>query len=292
MYISISNSQLQLSVKRSGAEMTSLKSIGNNQEYLWQGDVSFWGRRAPVLFPIVGKVFNQKYKVDGNEFTLSQHGFARDQEFEIFESTNTKVTFKLSDSPVTKQVYPFSFNLFISYELVENTVVVTYEVQNSDNKEIVFAIGGHPGFQIDNSSGKLLNDYYLEFDQAETADRHLLKDGCFSGVSENVLSDTNTLPLNYELFQKDAIVFKHLKSGEVSLKSYSTPYHLKFGFQNWPFLGIWTPKQDAPFVCIEPWQGIADNYGFEGEFKEKEGIVVLAKGETFRKSYTIQIVSA
>jgi len=291
MSISISNKHLQLTAKAAGAEMLSLKSLVNNQEYLWQGDSAFWGRRAPVLFPIVGKVFNQKYKVDGNEYNLSQHGFARDQDFEISETTSTKVTFKLSDNPVTKQVYPFSFNLLISYELVDNKVVVTYQVQNTDNREIVFAIGGHPGFQVDNMSEQLLSDYYLEFDQAENADRHLLKDGCFSGISENVLDNTNILPLNYQLFDKDAIVFKHLKSKEVSLKSYSIPYHLKFGFEGWPFLGIWTPKHNAPFVCIEPWQGIADQYGFEGEFSKKEGIVVLPKGDTFSKSYTIQIVS-
>jgi galactose mutarotase-like enzyme len=292
MLITLSNNFLHLTVKGVGAEMQHLKSVENNQEYIWQGDSAFWGRRAPVLFPIVGKVYDQKYRVSGKEYSLSQHGFARDQDFEIVQATKTKVVFSICDNQNTLQVYPFRFKLFISYELVNNKVVITYEVQNTDQQEIVFAIGGHPGFQLDNQSADLLNDYYLEFEKEEKAERHLLKEGCFSGVTETVLSNTNTLPLNYELFHKDAIVFKHLKSNSVSLKSYTRPYHLKFDFQDWPFLGIWTPKQDAPFVCIEPWQGIADGYGYEGEFKDKEGIVVLPKGETFSKSYSIEIVSA
>jgi galactose mutarotase-like enzyme len=292
MLITLSNNFLQLTVKGAGAEMQQLKSVANNQEYLWQGDSAFWGRRAPVLFPIVGKVYDQKYRVNNQKFSLSQHGFARDQDFEIVQATKTDVVFSISDSQSTLQVYPFRFKLLISYELVNNKVIVTYEVQNTDQQEVIFAIGGHPGFQLDSQSGDLLNDYYLEFEQAENAERHLLKDGCFSGATENVLNNTNILPLNYELFQKDAIVFKDLKSTTVSLKSYTRPYYLKFDFQGWPFLGIWTPKQNAPFVCIEPWQGIADNDGYEGEFKDKEGIVVLPKGETFRKSYTIEIVSA
>src|SRR5690606_38310519 len=117
--------------------------------YLWQGDAAFWGRRAPVLFPIVGKVYDQKYRVSGKEYSLSQHGFARDQDFEIVQATKTNVVFSISDNQSTLQVYPFRFKLLISYELVNNKVIVTYEIQNTDQQEIVFAIGGHPGFQLD-----------------------------------------------------------------------------------------------------------------------------------------------
>lgn len=290
MLVTIENEILSLSVKNNGAEMVSLRHLGNDREYLWQGDPTFWTRRAPVLFPIVGKLNNNSYRIGEKSFFLSQHGFARDKVFDLIAGNEDKLVFQLKDDEESRKNYPFLFKLCISYQLVKNKVIITYEVSNPDQKDLLFSIGGHPGFAFHSKDGNTMDNFYLEFEQKEHADRHLLKEGLFNGEKETVLSDSSILPLNDTWFEKDAIVLKDLRSSGVSLKSQAGDYHLRFDFQGWPQFGIWTPKKNAPFLCLEPWQGIADSYAFSGEFSEKEGMVALSAGETFKRSYSVEII--
>ncbi len=290
MLVTIENSFLRLSVKGSGAEMVSLCHLENNREYLWQGDPSFWPRRAPVLFPVVGKLNQHTYRIDGKSYTLPQHGFARDKTFDLVAGTDDKLVFQLRDDEESRKNYPFLFKLFICYQLIGNKLLVTYEVKNPDQKDLLFSIGAHPGFALDSRDGNTLDEFYLEFEEKENVERHLLKEGLFSGEKEAVLTDSAILPLNYKLFEKDAIVLKDLKSSAVSLKSRSGDYNLKFGFEGWPHFGIWTPKNNAPFLCLEPWQGLADTYEYTGEFAGREGVIILPAGESFKRSYSIEIM--
>lgn len=289
MLVTISNDLLQLSVKSSGAEMVSLKAVNSGDEYIWQGLPEFWPRRAPVLFPIVGKLNDNKYRLNGKEYVLPQHGFARNRMFDLVSATEDKLVFRLKESNETLVSYPFNFELLISYQLIDKKVEVTYEIKNSGTEEMPFTIGGHPGFALPENDNNLDN-FVLEFTEEEELKRHLLKEGLFSGDIES-MGTMKTLDLSYDLFEKDAVVLKNLASQEVSLKSVSGDYHLKFNFENWPFLGLWTPKKNAPFVCIEPWMGLADSYGFQGNYTEKEGIIMLKSGETFSNNYSFEVLT-
>lgn len=283
----IINEFLKVTVKNSGAELVSLKNCLTNMEYLWQGDPQYWARRAPVLFPIVGKVNHNTYTVDGKAFELPQHGFARDQMFDLVDQQDDALTYKLRSSEETLKLYPFQFELCISYRLERNKMIVSYEVKNTDIGQIFFSIGAHPAFRCPLLPNETFEDYYLEFDKKETLSRHLLTNGLFNGNTEQVLDNDNVINLNNKLFEKDAIVFKNTKSSCVSLKSKKSKNQIIFDYAGFPYLGIWT--KPGPFICIEPWHGLADKDGYTGEFKDKEGVRSLLKGKSFKTEYSIEV---
>lgn len=291
MLASIENEFLKLSVKGSGAEIVSLKGVQDNLEYIWQGDPQFWPRRAPILFPIVGKLKENKYLAEGKEFKLPQHGFARNQMFELASGTKDSLVFTLTSNQETLEEYPYRFDLSIGYFLKGKKVEVEYEVKNIDTKNILFSIGAHPGFNTSLYKDESFSDYYLEFQKNEVVSRQLLDEGLFNGKTEPVLNDSKKINLDYRLFEKDALVFKGLKSSYVDLKSNKSAYHIRFDFSGFPYLGIWTPAGKAPFVCIEPWFGLADKKDFSGNFNEKEGILTLKPGEKFTCKFSFEVVS-
>lgn len=292
MLASLENEFLKLSIKGSGAEIVSLKGAKDGVEYIWQGDPQFWPRRAPVLFPIVGKLNDNKYQLKGKEYKLPQHGFARNLMFELAAGTKDSLIFTLTNNPETLAEYPYRFELTIGYFLRGKNVEVEYEVKNTDSKYILFSIGAHPGFNVCLNEGEAFDDYYFEFEQAENAPRQLLSDGLFNGQTESVFDNSKKLNLDYELFKKDALVFKGLKSNYVDLKSKKSSYHLRFNYDGFPYLGIWTPKGKPSFVCIEPWHGLADKMDFSGNFNEKEGIISLKPNDKFFCKYSFEVVSA
>jgi len=291
MVSTIENAFIKLSVKSSGAEMLSLKGKKSSIEYLWQGDPDVWPRKAPVLFPIVGKLNENKYHLGSEVFTLPQHGFARNLIFDLVEEKANALTYLLKANQETFDKYPFDFALAISYTLQGKTVSVTYRVENTGSKTLFFTIGGHPGFNIVVSPGEAFEDYYLEFEKEEQADRYLLEEGLFTGATESILKHSKKLPLNRAIFKSDAIVLKNLASDFVRLKSTRSNFELRFDFQGFPYLGIWTPAKEAPFVCIEPWMGLADKKGFTGNFSEKEGILSLEAGKTFTCTYAMELTN-
>jgi galactose mutarotase-like enzyme len=287
MISSIENEFLKISAKDSGAELISIKNKKNNLEYLWQGDPQFWGRRAPVLFPIVGKLKGNKYKAEGNSFELPQHGFARDAYFDISEKQDGFLTFTLKSNAETLKVYPYKFELDIKYKLIRNKIEISYEVKNKDDKKIWFSIGAHPAFNCPIDPKLKFGDYFLEFETEENADKYLLEDGLLNGKKEKLLNKEKKIQLTDKTFLNDAIIFKNLKSTALSLKSNSSPASLNFNFKGFPFLGIWS--KPGPFVCIEPWFGHADMVDFSGDLKDKEGIQGLDKGASFSCSYSVEI---
>jgi galactose mutarotase-like enzyme len=284
----IENDQLHVTIAHAGAELSSIVHKAKQQEYLWQGSEDWWPRRSPVLFPIVGKLNNNAYRVNGKDYSLPQHGFARDMAFSVKEKENERIVFALNSNDETLAKYPFEFELLISYALSGSNLSVTYDVRNSGKNEMHFSIGAHPGFKCPLTAQEHFSDYYLEFEKAETLERHLLDGGGFNGLTERVMTDTNILPLEEALFNKDAIVFKNMNSEFMYLKSKASDYSLKFSFRDFPYFGIWT-KPGAPFICLEPWCGIADNKGFTGEIKNKEGIVALQPAEQFVRSWSVTL---
>lgn len=290
MIYTLENENLIVTASTYGGELHSIREKLDNTEYLWNGDEVFWKYHAPVLFPIVGKVKGGKYKVDNKIFELPQHGLARTRDFTLVEKTDDSITFQLKYSEETLEVYPYKFILKIKYTLLDNSVDTSYTVVNEDDKEIFFSIGAHPAFMCPIQSNETMEDYYFEFNLKEDSSKMLLdKEGYLIYEKEECLKDSSIIPLNAELFKNDALIFNDLKSNRISLKSKNHSKSLTMDFSGFPYMGLWSKDTGAPFVCIEPWYGHADYYDFQGEFKEKEGILKLEVGKEFNSSFKVII---
>lgn len=287
----LQNDTFTIGVQEHGAELCSFKNIATNLEYIWQADPAVWSRHAPVLFPIVGKLKNNTYEYDGHQYELPQHGFARDQEFTLVESTEDSLLFELHNTLDTIIYYPFRFTLLIYYKLEANSLTVSYSVKNTGDKDLYFSIGAHPGFTCPLfPEVEAFTDYYLQFEIPESLERYLLDQGLQNGKTEPVLLQNNTnLPLTYELFEKDAIVLKNIHSEKISLRSHKQEHGLDFTFRGYPYLGIWTKGKNSPFICLEPWHGIASSVDSAADITQKEGIKFLAPAGVFNCSYTVEV---
>jgi len=285
----LENETCRVGVKESGAELGSFKLKADNLEYIWQADPQVWPRHAPVLFPIVGKVPDGKYSYQGKSYEMPQHGFARDLDFTLVSQSINELSFELTDSDTTLAIYPFRFRLIINYRLQENTVAITYNVQNPADTTMYFSIGAHPGFNCPLLPGESFSDYYLQFEQPETQVHYLLEGGLLTGKAEPLLKNETELPLTYDLFLKDALVIKKLSSEKISLKNIQHSLGLTFEFKDYPYFGIWTKGSGAGFICLEPWHGIASSVGDSGDLVQKPGIKELKAGELFSCSFNISI---
>ena len=283
----LKNQTLTIKINPKGAELISLFNEETQTEYMWSADANFWGKSSPVLFPIVGALKDNLYHFEGKTYHLPRHGFAREREFLVENSTDKSVTFLLTHDEETLKIYPFAFEFRLKYELHENCLSVTYSVKNIGDKMMYFSVGGHPAFAVPLSADTDYEDYYLEFNKTENFQRWgLVEGGLIANHSTDFLLNTNRLALKKELFYEDAIVFKNLQSDEVILKSDRTNRQLKFDFKGFPYLGIWAAK-DANFVCIEPWCGIADSENHNQELTEKEGIIALSVGDIFERTWSV-----
>jgi galactose mutarotase-like enzyme len=283
----IENDLLTVTAKEKGAELDSIFHKKNQLEYLWKADPKFWNKKSPVLFPIVGALKDNTYFLEGNSYQLHRHGFAREMEFELEKHDANEMTFLLGSDDKTLAVYPFDFEFRITYTLQKNALHVTYDVLNTGMKDMYFSVGGHPAFAVPLVNGTAYEDYFLEFENEEDADRLLLTpEGLIDGT-EKFLENENQIPLTKQLFYNDAIVLRNLQSGMVSLLSDKTEHGLNFYFDGFPYLGIWA-FHDADFVCIEPWCGIADSVDHSELLKGKEGINALAAGKSFRVVWSVE----
>lgn len=289
---SLENSLIKVNVDSKGAELKEiLDKDGIN--YLWTGDKKYWGRRSPVLFPIVGKLKDGKFIYDNKEYKLSQHGFARDMEFECDTVNDSCLEFTTKSDGKCQEFYPFEFVLKIKYTLQEEKIIIDYSVENVDDKIIYFSIGAHPGFNCPISEDESFEDYYIEFEKEEIGERMMLnpENGLFIENSEEYLKNEKILKLKKDLFLNDALVFKNLKSDFITIKNTKNNKEIKVDFKGFPYLGIWTQKNEAPFVCIEPWFGHADYENSNNIFEDKKGIMKLEKGKNFYCGYSIEIKS-
>jgi len=285
----LENEWIKTEISVHGAELQSIFHKQIQLEYLWQGDSSYWPRRAPILFPIVGKLKENIFNYQDKTYSLPQHGFARDKKFEVIHKTTSKIIFRLQSTEETLKQYPFHFILDIGYSIFESQVIISYTVQNSENnKDLIFSIGAHPGFLCPLKAHEQFNDYYLEFDKEESLERVLLEGGLRSSAMEAIQISEKILPLHQDLFEvKDAIVLKGMKSDRISLKSKNHGNGLHFNFKGYPWFGIWS--KPGPFICLEPWMGVADDVLSNQDFTEKEGIQRLAAGKHVSYSYSIEL---
>lgn len=287
----LKNRILTVEIDSHGAELQCITNNITGQQYLWHGDAAYWGRRSPVLFPIVGAVWEGKYRIDGKEYALGQHGFARDMEFAIVEDCpENEAWFALESDESTLAKYPRRFRLEIGYRLHEERITVMWSVKNLDTEKMAFHIGAHPAFNLPQfDTADKVHGYFL-CDSRELKSQVIEEKGCVGSKLVDVeLDDEHMIPITPTLFDHDALILADRQVRRVSLLDKERNPYLSLLF-NAPLVGLWSPvKANAPFVCIEPWWGRADSIGFDGDFADRAYSNSLEPGATFDASYLIVI---
>ncbi len=287
--ICIENEHLKAWIKPKGAELKSLVNKHNKIEHIWDANPFYWAKSSPALFPIVGALKDGIFNFKGKTYYMERHGFARDQVFEVESKTKESVTFVLHDSDVSLKMFPFAFKLALHYSLNENVLSLKYEVINTGENEMYFSLGAHPAFQVPFDSQGGYNQYVLEFNRDSNLCRWLINnDGLLTGEKRDMELNGNQLALSRELFDEDALVMKDLKSNVITLKTTQSDNYLKFNFEGFSYFGIWAAKK-APFVCLEPWCGIADSTEHNHDLTKKEGINKLEVGSVFERSWSVEV---
>ena len=284
---------IQASIAPYGAELKSLVDLETGIDYLWQGSENSWNRSSPILFPIVGALKEDKYRIKNKYYPMSQHGFARDMQFELISKNKDQVQYRLESTEETLKIYPFRFRFNVTYKVYGPKVIVHYEVRNIDKKEMLFSLGSHPGFNIPFEKDDLsenYDDYYLEFQNFEKVGAYSVVDRLvnFNAPSDRRIFKGRTIPLTSELFNRGALIFKDPVSERISIKSENHDHFVTLDYGLIPYLGIWS-LPGSPFVCLEPWYGVADSLESNHDFYEKEGLMTLNPSSNFKTSYTITI---
>ncbi|MFX4219253.1 aldose 1-epimerase family protein [Aliarcobacter butzleri] len=282
MNYEIKNSFIAAQIKSFGAELNSLKKCDENFEYIWQANSKYWARHSPVLFPIVGRLKEDSYFYKNKKYSLSQHGFARDKEFEVVQNEANFIEFRLKSDEKSLEFYPFFFELDIGYKLDKNSLIVSYKVKNKSDEKMYFSIGAHPAFNTQ------VGDF-LEFENIKTTKRYFLDEKGLIYKNEDLNLENSKLYLDKDLFKDDALVFNDSNIKQIILKNIENKSRVKVKFDNFPYLGIWSKPNDAPFVCIEPWFGVADEENANQKIEDKKGILSLEKEEEFFCFYTIEV---
>ena len=285
----IKNDKLCVAISPKGAELQSIKDT-NGKEYLWQADPRFWERHSPILFPIVGSLWNGRCHINGKTYEMGRHGFARDCNFELVGKGVSKAVFAFSNNEETLKRYPYQFNLAISYKLDDNQIHVTWHVENTDDKTIYFQIGGHPAFNLPDLQPEEPIHGRLRFDCDNPIRRFATVKGCLDRARhETVETQNGVWKFDDSSFNNDAIVFDHSQLHRIDLLNAAGETEVSVDFKA-PAVGIWTPHgKNAPFICIEPWYGVADVAEFEGDIRDRYLMNQLLPGASFMAQYTITI---
>ena len=287
--VELKNEQLTVRIAEKGAELQSIKDA-SGKEYLWQADPQYWPRHSPILFPIVCSVNNDTYRVDGKEYHLPRHGFARDTDFKVIAQSEHKATFALEANEETKKVYPYQFTLSVSYVLDGNTIGVIWHVLNSDNREIHFQIGGHPAFNVPDMKAGDTQTGRIRLDNSEPLDG--LKsyiDGSHEMTEIPVEAEEGIIEFSDNTWRNDSVKIHKCQVRRAELLNKAGEPEVTVEFRT-PVIAFWSPfEKNAPFVCIEPWYGLGDPRGFDGEFKDKPLMNHLLPGASFMSKYAITI---
>ncbi|MES2516177.1 MAG: aldose 1-epimerase family protein [Bacteroidota bacterium] len=283
----LENTLLSVKINSFGAELCSVISKKTDIEYIWQADKMVWARHAPNLFPIVGKLKDGLFKHESHIYQMPQHGFARDSEFVCIEQTSDFLLFELTASEQTLDNYPFHFSLQIGYKLKGNILQTSYAVFNPDHKDLYFSVGAHPAFNCPLQKGESFSDYELIFPSKSNLSVNTLDDGLITANKKSLELKDHKLQVSKQLFDYDALVFTDTQIEEVKLVSSKTTHGVSLVSKNWPYFGIWTKKGSEQFVCLEPWQGIADSDTTTGIFSDKTGVIKLSAEQQYDCSFEI-----
>lgn len=277
MIHTIENEILSVSAETKGGELTSLKRKDTGIEYLWQGDPAYWSGRAYNLFPICGRLTEGKYTYKGQTYLMGSHGFVRNSEMTLVEKTDNSMTFRLTDSPETLAQYPFSFVFEVTYTIVKDKLIHRFAVKNTGNEDLIFTLGGHPGFNVPLGEEVPFEEWYLEFDEPCKPEYIVFSKACLcDGYAPYPLKEDKIMPLRHDMFDDDAIFLRGAANG-VTLKSDRSSHGVYVTYPDMNHVGVWhKPKSDAPYVCIEPWRGVPSDDGKIDDFATKREMIRLA----------------
>ncbi len=281
MIYTAENNNFTLGVKEMGAELTSLKSKKTGFEFIWTGDTSIWYGQSPILFPIIGRLLDDKYRLNGKEYTMEKHGIVRKKPFKLIEKNEDSLTFSQTSDEESLKIYPYEFDLQVTFKLTDNGLSVTHKIINNSNEVMYYSFGAHPGFNCK------IGDY-LEFSEnEELSTERIDHESILIEEKFPVALDGKKLVLTENLFCDDALILSNYKSKYITLKSDNHQREVKFNFDS-PILGIWA-KPNAPYVCIEPWWGVNDNYDKKDDLSQKRAIMVLNAKESKEFNWNIEI---
>ncbi len=279
---SIKNEFLEVKIKRKGAEICSVVD-SNGFEFIWQAE-PVWERHAPILFPVVGSLLDHEFKYNGTTYPLRHHGFARDLDFNLLHQSEHSACFVLQHNEETLNEYPFQFTFLVTYTLKENSLEQRFRVINHNETSMPVSFGGHPAFNTNP-----VDEFYVQFEQDEEIPTNRLSGPYINEVEEKII-EGNRLNLTKSIFNQDALIFDGLKSQYVSLRHKTSNFQVEVTLQGFPYLGIWA-KPGAPFVCIEPWQGLADLTSHNKQINQKKGIVFVDRNDEITRSFTMKFTS-
>lgn len=290
MIITLTCPDYTASIDSLGAQLISLKDHAG-KEYVWQRDLAYWKNCSPLLFPAVGNCRDGKTLFEGRWYEMPKHGFCKDTDFAVTSQTDSSVCFTITSTDKTREVYPYEFNLSLTYSLTADGLSMDYEVSNTDSRDICYCLGAHPGFNLPLFEGEAFSDYQLEFEQTENTSSmvyDLVNHQFDVNRRLDILNNTNVLPLTYGLFDNDAVFFDQLKSRKVSIIHPVTRKGIEVDFEGFETVAFWTPDhKEAPFLCVEPWNGSAIRSDEDDEFLHKKFIQILKPQEV--KSYHLGI---
>lgn len=284
----LENERLLIEVAERGSELVRIYDKKNDREVLWIADPAFWPKHSPLLFPMIGASFEKKYRINGQEYNMPNHGFAWTSEF-TFVKENGELVAELVSSEESKEKYPYDFKVTVGHKLDGNKITVSWKVENTGAGEMLYSIGAHPAFMM--PEGKKTSDMYLAFPgKKDLPFYRIAKSGCAlkDDVKTLALDEDSCVKITEDFWNEDVYIFDHQELDKVSLyHGDKTPY-VTIHSEGFPYFGVWT-KPQAPFVCLEPWQGRCDRDGYTGELKDKDGIRKLAAGLSEEFSYIIEI---
>lgn len=288
--LKLTNEYLTAAFLEKGAELISLKD-SKGTEYLMR-DERYWGYTAPHLFPVVGMLKDGILRHEGQDYPQKRHGFARTMVFTVVSHEEERLVFELTSDESTRKHFPFDFVFKVIYTLKNASLCITYEVENRSGTLLPFSVGAHPAFLVPVHDQESFKEYTLVFEKEEHLERIPIDTttGLLKRSRTVFMENTTIIPLSKDLFKEDALIFQHLNSSYVTLMSHGSGSSVRFHFKDFPFLGIWTTEDEAPFLCLEPWAGHADYEDFQGDYLDKEDNVLLQAGASESFSYTIEIL--
>lgn len=293
MLVTLQNNTTTAMIDSVGAQLISLKDA-SSKEYIWQRDPAFWANCSPLLFPAIGNSRNGKTIFEDTWYDMPKHGFCRGMDFQIKNQEDSAVTFWISDNEDTKTMYPYRFYLALTYTLKDDEILMDYSVKNQDDRTIYYCLGAHPGFRCPLEDGQRFEDYQLEFEQKETLSAlvYNLETMQFDrNLRAPILENSHVLPLNYSLFDQDAVYFDKIASRKVSLVHAVTKKGVEVSYPSFSSVAFWTPtKKDAPLLCVEPWNGSAICSDEDDVFVHKHDVEELDKGESKEYHLGIKII--
>ncbi|MBQ7821635.1 MAG: aldose 1-epimerase family protein [Clostridia bacterium] len=282
--VTIQSSELSLEISTFGAEILSLRDK-NGREYIWEGDPAIWGRRAPVLFPICGGLADGKYILNDRKYKLDKHGFAKKLDFKLESQSKSRAVFLLTECEETLISYPFRFELRAIFELSNTKLTVTYDVKNNSDTTMYYSCGGHEAYALPEG----IDGCQVIFDKAETLNNYKVEQGILSTHFETILENSHALVLSKNHFESDALIFKELASRSVTLVNSTGDRRIRVDFDGFDHLLLWQVS-GAKYLCIEPWTGLPDIIGTDGDFSHKESTSSLESGASAAYTHHITIL--